>query len=295
MNKSVIRILLVIGENHEEIAKKYSLDTVVEPYVRYKYDDAGKLRKSHLNMLDKVLTSKELNLTKTQKEVYREMYLTIKDMDDFEYYQYITQGLKYDEKTGDALSTENPEAHYQYERCYQDKLENGEEGWLSTPFPLIDGGKSYIAKVGDIAWSEIHLNPEAVDLYGCAWDLIVDYIPPKKFEDETDDNFKIREEEYNNTWIYSVAEKNNIEPEQAKSIFTNMLNKSNYFNNFEDRDEYIKHSTSFWTYAVASKDKYESVTHKVSDKEWVRDFYKKFISKLPEDETIAIYEIKILE
>lgn len=295
MNKSVIRTLLVIGENHEEIAKKYSLDTVVEPYVRYKYDDACKLKKSHLNMLDKVLTSKELNLTKTQKEVYREMYLTIKDMDDFEYYQYITQGLKYDEKTGDALSTENPEAHYQYERCYQDKLENGEEGWLSTPFPLIDGGKSYIAKVGDIDWDKIHLNPEAVDLYGCAWDLIVDYIPPKKLEDETDDNFKIREREYNDTWIFSVADKNNIEPEQAANIFTNMLNKSNYFNNFEDRDEYIKHSTSFWTYAVASKDKYESVTHKVSDKEWVRDFYKKFISKLPEDETVAIYEIKVLE
>ena len=39
---NTFRTLLVIGDNHEEIAKLYSLDTMVKPYLRYKFDNKSK-------------------------------------------------------------------------------------------------------------------------------------------------------------------------------------------------------------------------------------------------------------
>ena len=42
MAKSVFRTVLVIGDNHEELIKKYSADTKVERHVKCKLDDAKK-------------------------------------------------------------------------------------------------------------------------------------------------------------------------------------------------------------------------------------------------------------
>ena len=84
MARSVFRTVLVIGDNHEELIKKYSADTKVERYVKCKLDDAEKLHKSFLKLIEAILDSKELEISETQRENYKKLYLNIKEMTDFE-------------------------------------------------------------------------------------------------------------------------------------------------------------------------------------------------------------------
>lgn len=263
MARSVFRTVLVIGDNHEEIIKKYSLDTSVEPYVRYKRDDASKLQKQHLKFLESILTNPNFTMTERQKEMYKNLYLDYKDMDEFEYYLQITDGCKYDETNGDALSTINPYAHYRSEKCYQERFNasNGtDEAPFSNPFKLKDGSKAYVAYFNDIDWDKNHMY--GTDIYKRAWELCVEDDMPKT--------------------------------EQEEQIKNNMSNRLDYFMNFNDCDEYIRHSCSFWTYGVATEDKYEEVTFKISDKEWVANFYKKYIKNIKGNPLLAIYEVRSL-
>ena len=50
MAKITYRTILVIGDNHEEIVKKYSADTKVKKYVKLKFADAEKERKKHIKL-----------------------------------------------------------------------------------------------------------------------------------------------------------------------------------------------------------------------------------------------------
>ena len=52
MSKITYRTILVIGDNHQEIAKKYSSDTKVAPHIFMKFDDAEKERKNHIRRPD---------------------------------------------------------------------------------------------------------------------------------------------------------------------------------------------------------------------------------------------------
>ena len=80
MSRQLYRIVLVIGDNHEEIIKKYSADTKVERYLFMKREDANKHRLSRLKRIKAILDNKELPLTENQKELYKMMYLDIKDI-----------------------------------------------------------------------------------------------------------------------------------------------------------------------------------------------------------------------
>lgn len=262
MTKNSFGTVLVIGDNHEEIVKKYSMDTRVEPYVFMKRDDAEAKQKAHLSLIENILDSKEIKLSDTERETYKNQYLDIKEMSDFDYYLYITDGCKYDEENGDALSDKNPNAHYQYQKCYQKSLlKYGDEGegTFSNPFKMKDGTKSYSARKGDIDWTLNHLYNTKI--YEAAWEIVVDG----------------RE---------SVTE-------QERIIQNNMSNKTEYFKNFKSKDEYVKHSCSFWCYGVAMDEKYESIDdYKTRDIEWIENFYDKYIKDLSDDTLLTIYEVK---
>ena len=262
MVKNIFRTVLVIGKNHEEIIKKYSLDTKVEKYLKMKFDDAELLRQKHLDFIEKVLTNKKVILSERQKEIYKDLYLDIKDMDEFEYFQKMTDGCYYDEKTGDAYSTENPNAYYQYERCPQHRLDvTGEESDFSNPFILKDGTISYVAKVSDIDWERMHMYN--TELYKSAWELVVDGREPKN--------------------------------ETEKTIKDRMKNRLSYFDNFASKEEYVIHSCSFWLYGVAKNDSYQELDYRISDKKWISEFYERFIKNLDENEILSIYEVKRIE
>lgn len=263
MARSVFRTVLVIGDNPDELIKKYSADTKVEKYVKYHLDDAGKLRQSYLKLIETVMDSKSLNLSENQRENYKKLYLNVKEMDDFEYYQYITRGCLYNEENGDAYSEDNPDAHYRAERCYEDRLKSyNEEGPFSNPFWLNDATKSYSARFNDICWERIHLFSPEVELYSRAWEIVVDGDEPKN--------------------------------EKEERIKENMNGKLGYFLNFKNKDEYVKHSCSFWCYGVINENGYNEVTYQISDKQWVSEFYDTYIKAIKGNPLLTIYEVRSL-
>lgn len=266
MAKITYRTILVIGDNHEEIVKKYSADTKVKKYVKMKFADAEKERKKHVKLLETILTDKRIPLSDSQYDIYKEMYLSFNAMDDFEYFREITDGCEYDEKTGDALTDENPNAFYKYERCQQHRLDvTGEEGDFSDPFPLKDGTKAYSAHFNDIDWEQIHRNPKKMALNARVWELVV----------------------------------NNDEPqnEQEENIKKRMYERIAYFeNNFKTKEEFINHSSSLWYWGVATDKKYEEVNYKVSDMDWCVNFYDKYLRTLAKtNPLITIYEVHSLD
>lgn len=259
MDSGGYRTLLVIGENHLEIAKKYSLDTKVEPYIRYHFDDAEKLHIKYLKVLENLIKTYQ-DVSQKVADKYKEMYDEYREMDDFEYYQQLTYGCQYDED-GNAWSTENPWAEYQYERCYDKRIKQDQrnEANFSNPLILKNGKKAYSALVKEIDWEKNHMYN--TEIYQSAWDICV----------------------------------NGKEPvtEEEKLIKQNFGRRKDYFSNFKSADEYIKHNCSFWTYGVATDEKY-ICADKDNAIDWTTNFYDRFIKDLNPDERLSIYEIKLL-
>ena len=163
---------LVIGPNHKEIIEKYSHDKKTEPYVKYRYLDAGK----YLANIKKVLSSlcenwKVCGLSKDELANLKDKLSAFENMSSFEYYKMLTEGLHYDEE-GNAISDENPNAKFL--TC---KLGST----FSIPFSLIDGSEKYSATKGEIDWSIMH--GYNADVYRRAWEIIVDGSKPQTDEE----------------------------------------------------------------------------------------------------------------
>ena len=71
MSKIIFRTVMVVGDNPDELIKKYDLDTKVEPYVKLKRSDAEKARKTHLKFIEDILNSNKIILTDRQRDVYK--------------------------------------------------------------------------------------------------------------------------------------------------------------------------------------------------------------------------------
>lgn len=114
------------------------------------------------------------------------------------------------------------------------------------------------AKECDIDWSLIHLREDKVNIYNRTWDLCVNKINP-----ETD---------------------------KDKEILKNMRKYDSYFKNFLNKDEYVKVSSSFWSYAVIDNNKMWFDMENVDEFDWIINFYDKFIKDLDPNTLITIYE-----
>jgi hypothetical protein len=262
MAKTVIKRLLVIGDNPDKKCAEYSADTKVEPYVRIKFADRHNLRAAQMQTLKSLLDSETIRLTEVQREVYKNQYLDAVEMDDEEFFEFATDGMEHDEETGDALSTENPKAKYKYQKCYDSQLkQTGEESDFSDPFKLKDGTKAYSARMCEIDWPRNHMYN--TEIYRAAWEICVDGREP-----------------VNDT---------------EKTIEKNMGNRQSYFANFNDVDEYIRHSCCFWTNCIITDDgKFAQLDYTVSDKKWISEFYDKYIKDLPDETLLTLYEVRSL-
>lgn len=261
MSKNIIRTVLVIGNNPEEIIKKYSADTKVEKYIAYKRSDAQRLHAKHIKFFNELLKTDKLKLSESQKDIYKTFYLNLIDMSDDDYFLYITNGCTYDENTGDAYTDMNPRAYYKCEKCYDEILKKfGEEAPCCNPFKLKNGTLSYSAYNNDIDWSKNHMYNTKI--YESAWELVVE----------------------------------NREPinEQERQIKEKMCNRIGYFSNFSDKEEYVRHSCSFWTYGVATNKTYKEVDYTIRDKDWVANYYDTFISNLTSNALLTLYEVRSL-
>ena len=133
-------------------------------------------------------------------------------------------------------------------------------GSFAQPFILKDGTTAYSAKKSDIDWTAIHRNPEFVNLYERTWEMCVEGLEPVSDVD--------------------------------KQVYENMKGRSDYFDNFNGKDEYVASCTSFWAFAFLNESDIwiDADDCPVSQFEWMSTFYDRFIRHLPDDTELTIFE-----
>lgn len=90
---------------------KYDLNKKVKPYVVYKYDERGEIRKKAIQFHQEYLNNLEGDIF-FLKDLINIKLQDIQEMTDEEYFESITNGMIYDEKTGDALTDINPNGKF---------------------------------------------------------------------------------------------------------------------------------------------------------------------------------------
>ena len=103
---------MVVGDNPDEMIKKYDSTMKVEPYIKYHYDDAGKIKKKAIKLMQDIVdNSDKVSLTNIMIDYLKDRIKILKGMSDFEYYTSITTDMDINEN-GDAITTENPDGKY---------------------------------------------------------------------------------------------------------------------------------------------------------------------------------------
>lgn len=154
--------LMVVGDNPDEIIKKYDSNLEVEPYIKFSYKDMSKYRKQAIKMAQSVIdNSEKMGLSHLVKEYFEDKLKSLKKLTDFEYYTSITNGCSFDEE-GNALSTENPDAKYNTCRIGRN---------LCLPLKLKNGTEVLQAKAGDVDWGKMHMDPSTMNSYRIVWEL----------------------------------------------------------------------------------------------------------------------------
>ena len=170
-------VCIVAGDNPDELMKPYDRREEEEPYVRYRYKDAAKIKEKYIELYEGILNSNEETINKEELE---DIVNDLKEMSVEEFYEELTEGLTIDDKTGDAISTENRQGMFSY-------YEIGK--WLSVPFLLKGGREVFQAKKSDINWDKIHLG--GGDVYRRAWEMVMeDSAPTTEYEKQIFDNMK---------------------------------------------------------------------------------------------------------
>lgn len=268
MANHVFHTILVAGDNHEEIIKKYDAETKVAPYLYIERSTVGDRKKKYIQTLTEMLSPEYDNLktydgltVKTPNEYLQNMKTLLENISDDLFFNSISMDCTIDEK-GDAYSTKNPNGYYLYPFCPQTRFKkDGEEGHFSIPFTLVDGTQSYSAKKGEIDWNIMHMNN--THLYERVWEMVVEDSEPQDEEEE--------------------------------ALFNSMHNRIKYFENFADKEAYVNHSCSFWCYGFATEKSFNELDFHTKDTDWVKNFYRDYIEPLDDDTLLTIYEVKSME
>lgn len=156
--------VLVAGENPEELMHLYDSTVKVEPYVAYEYSKAEDYKNNYISTLRGVLKELEkLDPNDPQVEYIREEIIDMEATPASDYYIELIGDLPIDEKTGNALSTENPNG--KFTTCRP-------AGFFALPFILKEDGREvYSARKGEIDWKKIHLANQRP--YEVAWDTVM--------------------------------------------------------------------------------------------------------------------------
>lgn len=91
----------------------YDLNKQVSPYVVYKYNEKHKIREQAINVYQEFvqnINSKSNN--QLLKPLIECKLQEIIEMTDEEYFEKVTNGMTFDNKTGDALNNINPKGRY---------------------------------------------------------------------------------------------------------------------------------------------------------------------------------------
>jgi hypothetical protein len=179
---------IVIGENHEEIMKKYSNNLQVEPFVILEFSKSKEYYNQQIELFEEML--KRTDLTETTIELIQEELNHFKEIDHIDYYMSFCEQMGYeiDKETGNAICKRNIDGHYDYCRV-------GKE--LSLPLITNDGEEVFSAIKKDIDFSKIHQYNTLP--YIVAWETVVEGREPKNDEEKRIfDNMKNRRAYFDN-------------------------------------------------------------------------------------------------
>jgi len=169
ISKSKFHTVLVVGDSPEKKMEKYSNELKVEPYIKYKYLDADKMRKNAIKIYNELIVNADkLMLSQFQTDYFKEKAKAIEAMSSFEYYSTVTNGMFYDDD-GNAMSEDNPLGKWSTYALGKN---------FSYPFTLNDGSESYQARANMINWDKSHYNPDAVRYFETVWALVKDEKEP---------------------------------------------------------------------------------------------------------------------
>lgn len=242
------RVLIVAGENQDQRVFEFSRLREVPPYIVYRVEDTEKLRKIKIKEWEEIArNSKAFGVPKEYAEDQIQE-LIMEDGDDF--FADLTAGYETDEE-GNAISRMNPEGKF---------LSASRGGSFAQPFLLKDGTTAYEARKSDIAWDEIHMNKEFINLYERTWEMCVEGLEPVSDVD--------------------------------KQVYENMREKMDYFEKFKNKEEYVTSCSSFWAFAFLNDVDIwlDADDCPVSQFEWMSTYYDRFIKSLPDDTILTIFE-----
>lgn len=263
----MIRILLVVGDNHKEIAAKYS-DTNGEKNKKEiiaTSDEIAAEYEQHVLWVKDVIKNNKEGAELLEK--YTQLLDNLNKVTPSEYYKELVPGCDIDDK-GNAYIMVNPSGCYSNERCGQEALEKtGSYGGLSQPFITLDDEDTFVTTKGEVDWELIHMNPGNIEWCSAIWEMCMEGRKPEN-EDELRD-------------------------------YENMKNRLGYLSSFPNKESFVKHRTSFWCYGIADEDKciMSNKVCKTPEDElaWISEFYNTYIKPMPDDTVIALYDIKVAD
>lgn len=227
-------VAIVAGDNPEVLMSSFDKNIKTGPRVIYEYKDAAALRDHYISVYQAIVESDKIP-EGAFKEDAKDKLAIIKAQTAQEFYYDLTEDYDHDEKTGDAITDENPNGRWSSYRL--GKL-------FSIPFILNDGTETFQAKKGDINWELMHLH--GGEIYERAWEMVMEGSEPQTdYEKQIYTNMKARtayfekfgtKENYvlGNTafWGYAFVSKNGwLELEDDMDQFTWVRN---YYENFID-------------------------------------------------------------
>lgn len=173
--------IIVIGDNHTTLTEKYDASYKVEPYVVFKFSEVKKIRERMINERKTFLeqAGDEYN---AEKEYFKLELSDWEEMSDIEFYEDITTQYEIDEKTGNAITRNNPNEKYRYHNIARN---------FAIPFYLKNGEESFSARKCDIDWEKTRFTDAKP--YEIAWDTVMEGKKPKSKEERVIfDNMKER-------------------------------------------------------------------------------------------------------
>lgn len=174
-------VALVAGDNPETLMSPFDKNIKTEPRVVYKYTDAEKIRDQYIKVYKSIISSDKIP-EGPFKEDAKDKLAIIEAQSPYEFFLDLTEDYEHDEKTGDAITDENPDGKWSSYRMGK---------FFSVPFILNDGTESFQAKKGDIDWSLIHLH--GGEIYKRAWEMVMEgSAPVNDHEKQIYENMKAR-------------------------------------------------------------------------------------------------------
>ena len=173
-------VVLAVGDKPQELMDKYDLNKKVEPYVVYRFKDAGKLRTRYMEVLRGLLDTDGLS----EGEIIdiKGSLSDVEDMNDVQFYLDYTEGYDYDKETGDAISDKNPNG--KWSTCNVGKI-------FSVPFITKEGKETFCDLKGNIDWGMMHLHGS--EIYETTWDVVIGgKTPETELEKKVYENMKNR-------------------------------------------------------------------------------------------------------